>query len=131
LANGNVSSAFSASKKGKTATLSYSGVIFTPDAIPISTVITLGANGKCSVSSTLLGLGTGVAIPSTGTIHFSKHGFNFVASEAVMGTSVQLSGNGVVRDTGKKRTLTLTLVVVAGSDVINFNNTLTAKAPKK
>jgi hypothetical protein len=130
-ASGNVTLSVNPAKSGKTVTLNYQGFFSTGSTtMPISCSITLTAKGTSSVSSVLLGIG-GVALPATGTAHFGKRNFTFAAATSFSGTTYQLSGTGTVKDAGKKRNLSLNLVLLAGSETVTFSNTLTAKAPKK
>jgi len=130
-ASGNVTLNVNPAKSGKTIVLNYQGFFSSGSTtMPISSSITLNTKGTSSVSSVLLGLG-GVALPGVGTAHFGKRNFTFSATTSFSGTTYQLSGTGTVKDAGKKRKLTLNFVLIAGSEVVSFNNTLTAKAPKK
>jgi hypothetical protein len=128
---GDVTLDLTSAQKGKTALLLYRGS-FKGDFgnVPVSASITLNTSGTSSVSNVQLGLGD-MTLPGTGTAHFSRSKFNFTASTVVSGDTYKLSGQGSVKDNGKKRKLTLNFQMNIPAENITLDNKLTARIPKK
>jgi hypothetical protein len=118
-------------KNGKSATVSYTATVTSGsgDTSVLPTAITLAANKTLSITDLGVGIaGTNNAHRGTGNWIQQKRSLTLFATNG----DINFRGNAAVKDTRKKRNLTLILVSsdADGSNPYTFTTTLTAKLPK-
>jgi hypothetical protein len=127
--HGTASVLISVAKNGKSATIKYTAIVLngSGDSVVLPTEITLAKNKSLSITDLGVGIaGTNNAHRGTGA--WSQHRLNLLLS-ATNG-DINFSATGRVKDTHKKRKLSLVLVSADAGGASTFTTTLTSKLPK-